>query len=223
MILRVDWMRSFNPVLFDFEGARITFKKDGRLVILQGLTEANPPPPLLQCKNLSLLMHKKEADFTRLIFYILMQQDENEDQPSASYRTLQPTPSNEPSQLQLLLQKYASIFRSLNHSIPLQHNSKTVNIAPYKYPHYQKEEIEKLVKEMLSKAIIKPSKSPFASPVLLVKKKDGFWRFCVDYKRLNETTVKGKFPIPIIDDLLDELHGTKFFSKIDLRAGYHQI
>jgi hypothetical protein len=79
------------------------------------------------------------------------------------------------------------------------------------------------LEDLSSKGFIRPSVSPWGAPVLLVKKKDGKSRLCVDYRQLNKVTVKNRYPLPRIDDLMDQLQGAAVFSKIDLKSGYHQI
>ncbi|GJR52677.1 putative mitochondrial protein [Tanacetum coccineum] len=114
-------------------------------------------------------------------------------------------------------------LRSHDHTTPLLPNITPINIRPYKHPPNQKDSIEIMVKELLQAGLIRDSQSSFSSPIVMVKKKDGSWRMCVDYRQLNKHTVKYKFPIPVIEELLDELNGAKVFSKLDLRSRYHQI
>ena len=97
--------------------------------------------------------------------------------------------------------------RDHDHAIHLIPGSVPPNISPYIYPYAQKSEIERMVAEMLEVGIIQLSQSSFSAPVVLVHKKDGSWCMCPDYRELNKLTIKDKFPILVIDELLDELHG----------------
>lgn len=103
-------------------------------------------------------------------------------------------------------------IKTHDHSIPLQEGVKRVSVKPYRYSFYHKEEIEKIVRELLDSGGIQHNHSPFYSPVLLVRKADGTWRMCVDYRALNKVTIKDKFPIPVVDELLDKFWGAKVFS-----------
>jgi hypothetical protein len=134
--------------------------------------------------------------------------------------------------MEALLQDFAPLFheptglpppRSHAHQIHLLPGTAPVVMRPYRYTYDQKVELERQCDTMLQNGVIRPSSSAFSAPVLLVKKIDGSWRFCIDYRALNDHTVKDKFSIPIVEELLDEPRGARFFSKINLRSRYHQV
>jgi hypothetical protein len=109
------------------------------------------------------------------------------------------------------------------HAITLKQGMQPVAVRPYRYPVAHKDELERQCATMMAQGIVCRSDSTFSSPVILIKKPDGSWRFCVDYRALNVLTIKDAFPILVVDELLDELHGARFFTKLDLRSGYHQV
>ncbi|GJR80479.1 putative reverse transcriptase domain-containing protein [Tanacetum coccineum] len=95
--------------------------------------------------------------------------------------------------------------------------------APYRLAPSEMKELSEQLQELLEKGFIRPSSSPWGAPVLFVKKKDGSFRMCIDYRELNKLTIKNRYPLPRIDDLFDQLQGSSVYSKIDLRSGYHQL
>ena len=113
--------------------------------------------------------------------------------------------------------------RPKDHCIDLIPGSSPPNQPPYRVSLSQQEEVMTQVNDLLEKGLIRPSSSPYCSPVLLVQKKDETYRMCIDYRSLNKITIKNRFPIPRIDDILDKLQGASIFSRIDLKSGYHQI
>ncbi|MCF7184013.1 hypothetical protein L3H42_10980, partial [Corynebacterium sp. MC-13] len=113
--------------------------------------------------------------------------------------------------------------REVEFTIDLLPDTQPISIPPYRMAPAELKELKEQLKDLLEKGFIRPSTSPWGAPVLFVKKKDGSLRMCIDYRQLNKVTVKNKYPLPRIDDLFDQLQGSKCFSKIDLRSGYHQV
>ena len=113
--------------------------------------------------------------------------------------------------------------RAIEHSIETMSDTKPISKPPYRLSHAEAAEVEKQLTDYVSRGFIRSSSSPWASPILLVKKKDGAMRMCVDYRALNAVTIKNKYPLPRVDELFDQLHGASYFTKIDLRSGYHQV
>nr|GEW31532.1 putative unclassified retrotransposon protein [Tanacetum cinerariifolium] len=205
-------LKTLGPVEMDYEQLTIGFHLAGSSHKLQGLKGSE----LVALKTNELMGIKGVAFFLQITPI-----------PTETSPEITPCPV-----IQRVLKQFATVFqtptqlppkRFHDHEIPLLPRARPVSTRPYRQPYLQKAEIEKQVRDLLQQGLIRPSQSPLSSPVLLVKKSDGTWRFCIDYRSLNDATVKDKYPIPIIDELLDELRGSRFYSKLDLRSGYHQI
>ena len=113
--------------------------------------------------------------------------------------------------------------RAIDHRIELMPGSAPTSRPTYRMSMTELDELKKQLQELVDHGFVQPSKSPYGAPVLFVKKKDGSTRMCVDYRALNKITIKNKYPLPRVDELFDRLLGARYFSKIDLRSGYHQV
>jgi hypothetical protein len=212
IVLGTQWLSTLGVISWDFKNLVMGFMHEGKQVWLQGLKEK---PNVIQSSK----DFKGKATMKGLLLQIMpCELDSMQEEIDAPIREL--------------VEEFPQVFeepeglppkRNHEHQIILKQGVPPHCQRPYRYPHYQKTEIEKIVQDLLDSGCVRPSQSPFASPVLLVRKADGSWRMCVDYRGLNKETVKDKFPIPVVDELLDELQGAVVFSKLDLRSGYHQI
>jgi hypothetical protein len=214
IILGCDWLYDYSPVGLNLKTREFTIEKQGNEVKFVDETLPN--------KHF-LITHKKMQKLLRkgAVGAVL-------------YMHELPLLEEVPILLAIahVLAKHKQVFqeptelppaRSIDHKIPLQSGADIVNIMPYRLSHKQKNTMEELVMNLLKNHVIRPNESPYSSPAILVKKKDGTWRLCIDYSKLNKVTIKNKYPILVIEDLLDELNGATIFSKLDLRSRYHQI
>ncbi|KAJ0920389.1 putative nucleotidyltransferase, Ribonuclease H [Helianthus annuus] len=224
IVLGIQWLETLNDIVWNFKNLTMKFNVAGQDFELKGTKRKNVG--LSSMEKITSLIQDQDKVVQAQLFTI---------QDSASQQCMyQPVVGKEMpnKELEVLLKDYEDIFeipkglppsRPCDHRIVLKDDKINLNLKPYRYHSAQKDVIEQMTQELLDSGVIRHSSSSFAAPVVLVKKKDGSWRMCVDYRRLNEATVKDVFPIPLIEELLDELQGAVVFSKLDLRSGYHQV
>ncbi|KAJ9511482.1 hypothetical protein QJQ45_029856 [Haematococcus lacustris] len=223
IILGKPWLAEINPRI-DWKANIMRFRHAGRQHTLRppvkqpGTTNTSGSPLLISSAQL------RTAISNKCPFFLV---------------SITPADSNAETCHQVLdcspiVQEYADVFpsdlphglppeRSVDHRIELQQAKPPPARPIYNVSSGELAELKQQIGELLDKGFIRPSTSPYASGVLLVRKKDGSFRMCIDYRPLNRLTIKNKYPLPRLDTLLDRLHGAKVFSKLDLRQGYHQI
>ena len=137
-------------------------------------------------------------------------------------------------QLRATLEEFQDVFpdklpygpppkRQIDHEIDTVPGEAPPHKSPYKLSPAEMDELKRQIETLLEQGWIRPTSSPYGSPILFMPKKDGKWRMCIDYRALNRITVKNRYPLPKVEELMDRLHGARYFTKIDLYSGYHQI
>jgi hypothetical protein len=218
VVLGVQWLITLGKISTNYQTLEMGFRdSEGKRIVLRGMSTG--APRTVSAKRMERIFRHGEVAYVAECLITTRRDSDDQQQ----YQT----------EIKTLLSRHQQVFgqilpgrppdRGFEHTIELEEGAKPVITMPYRHPRRFKDEIEKAIKELLAMGHIRPNNSPFTSSVVLVLKKDGTMRMCIDYRALNKKTIKNWYPIPHIDELMDELHGAVFFSKIDLRSGYHQI
>ncbi|XP_069145837.1 uncharacterized protein [Solanum lycopersicum] len=212
IILGMDWLHSYYACL-DCRSRVVRFRfPNGEELVWEGYNPIRPNPLVSNLKA-NKMMAKG------LLCHLVSVNDLDHDVPSIDSvpvvsEFLDVFPEDLPG---------VPPLREIDFGIDLEPDTKPISIPPYRMAPAELKELKLQLKDLTDKGFIQPSISPWGAPVLFVKKKDGTLRMCIDYRQLNKVTIKNKYPLPRIDDLFDQLQGSSFFSKIDLRSGYHQL
>ena len=249
-ILGKPWLNRWNPVI-DWKKNSLTWQMGNRTITVQGLQQPHSPRVVSSLFQRNVTMDLISVQRMRKLaqkepVFVIMVRPTNEDSANEENSVIQAqdqctvavgndkTKTPYPKQVQSILDDFADIFprdlpaglppkRDIDHRIDLVPGAEPPHRAPYRMSPKGLDELKNQLKDLTDKGYIQPSVSPFGAPVLFVPKKDGGMRMCVDYRALNRVTVHNRYPLPRIDELLDRLRGARFFTKIDLRSGYHQI
>ena len=205
VILGIPWLEKANPTI-DWAQREIKFAKRFRISTKE--------------------QFKQDVRMSESIFVV-----------NVTNKVIKSSTDSSPSDLALekLLYHYSDLFVAdlpsclppsrpgIDHRIRTESNARIPQKNPYRLSHAENLELQRQIEDLLKKGLITKSNSPYSSPVLFVRKKDGTMRMCIDYRALNDITIKDRFPLPHIGDLLDQLSQARYFSKIDLRSGYNQV
>ncbi|CAA7036596.1 unnamed protein product [Microthlaspi erraticum] len=211
VILGMDWLSHYRVHLDCYRG-RVVFERDAGRLVYQGVRPTSGSIVISAIQAEQLLVRGCEAYLATISM--------SESGAGVVMGDIE------------VVQDFEDVFQSLKglppsrsdpFTIELEPGTAPISKTPYRMAPAELAELKKQIEDLLSKGFIRPSVSPWGAPVLFVKKKDGSFRLCIDYRGLNRVTVKNRYPLPRIDELLDQLRGATWFSKIDLASGYHQI
>ncbi|CAI7843905.1 unnamed protein product [Closterium sp. NIES-53] len=216
-ILGRDFLKRFNPEI-DWINSKMCIYNNGKRIALRSWTDTGDVP------ETTLVRFEKTVNESNTGYLALVMAAAEEEKPSSEL----------PAAVKEVLEQYKDIMpddlpagvppaRTHEHEIMEEPGAKPVSRAPYRLSPTELTDMKKQIEYLLDRQLIRPSTSPYSAPVLFTPKPDGSLQMCIDYRALNNQTVKNKYPIPRIDDLLDQLRGATVFSKLDLRSGYWQI
>jgi hypothetical protein len=227
LILGLPWLFKINPHI-DWKTRTITITAKNQKYLLK---TTNPYKQMIKNNVADMtvdannfLINAKQLSRCKQIYLVMIKTISN---------CYIDTPPSTNKQINQLLEEFNDLFpndltqlppkRDIDHEIKIVENAIPPSQQPFRMSQPELAELKRQLEVLLEKGFIRPSKSPYAAPVLFAKKKDGTLRMCVDYRALNKITIKNKYPIPRVDEMLDQLNGAKIFSRLDLKSGYHQI
>src|SRR6202163_689507 len=220
VIVGTTWLKRHNPSI-NWSTGMVTVDSNGKQCVLPQLTENSGR----SIEMISALQFKREVEKGEQM-YLAFIQPASEESTDSKASVL--------GDASHIINEFKDVFpedlpsglpprREVDHHIELEPGQRPPSKPTYRLSQPETDELKKQLADLLANGYIRESKSPYGAPVLFVKQKDGTMRMCVDYRALNKITIKNKYPLPRIDELLDRLLGAKYFSKIDLRAGYWQV
>ncbi|CAF1640944.1 unnamed protein product, partial [Didymodactylos carnosus] len=222
LILGFPWLFKNNPNI-DWQTRTMTITRDEVRHVIKSASTLSTRTKNKQNSAQNFLINASQLARCEDIYLVSVKLTQNDDTNTARNQ----------QQIENLINEYTDVFsdevkdlppkRDVDHEIKLVDNTTPPFQPIHRMSPLELAELKQQLTELVEKGYIRPSKSPYGAPVLFAKKKDGSLRMCVDYRALNKITIKNKYPLPRIDEMLDQLNGAKIFSRLDLRSGYHQI